>query len=162
MMLLRAAAATVLVLSCSPAIAQTGDRFNLTCKPVSHTFTGNNTFGEALTPEAYQGIVEEVVERAVDLAKKEACNPNYCTEDSFGGPSPLALVTAAEIVFDDIAPREVESADYNVMGAREALDRKTSTLSITYVFLDEEQMKQTGTFTLVKSCTVSPWKLAGK
>lgn len=159
---LRLSAAFGLLLAAAPAHGQTAERFNLACQPVSHAFTGTNTFGDALTPEDYQGIVEEIVEKAVDLAKKEACNPNYCTEDSFGGPSPLASVTAAEIVFDDIAPREVESADYNVMGAREAFDRKSSTLTITYVFLDEAQKKQTGTFTLLKACTVSPWKLGGK
>lgn len=159
-MTMRAAAVCMAaMMAASPAFGQTATTFNLACTPVSNTFTGNNSDGDPLTLEDYQGVAEEVLEFAIDLSAGTSCNPHYCSPESFGKPEPLKAVSADTLLFDDIAPREVESNDFHIMGYRLELDRKTNRSITTYTFLDKPDGKESGRFVLVKSCKAAPYQL---
>lgn len=142
------------------ARAQTTDAFNLSCTPQGSTITGTNTFGYPLSLEDYQGVVDEVKLYAVDLKQGTSCHPDYCTAETFGSPQPLASVSPAEIVFSDVAAREVESNDYNVMAFRETYDRTSGVLTVSYAFYDEAETTPTGAIVLSKTCTQAPYGLS--
>jgi len=147
------------MMAASPAFGQTATKFNLTCTPVSSTFTGVNSDGDPLTLEDYQGVAEEVLEFAIDLDAATSCNPHYCTPETFGKPEQLKAYSSGIILFDDIAPREVDSNDFQIMGYRLELDRHTLQTTTTYTFLDQVGGKETGRFVLVKACKAAPYQL---
>jgi hypothetical protein len=151
-----------LFLMAGPVRSQTSTAFNLTCTPKSSELSGSNTFGAPLTREDYQGIIDETIELAVDLGAKTSCHPRYCTPEQFGKPEPIVSVSAEEIVFDDIAAREVESNEYNVMAYRAAYQTRTQTLIILYTFFDEAKTTQKGAISLAKSCKMTPFALSEK
>lgn len=154
------ALAAILSAASLPAMAQTATAFNLTCTPQSHRFEGANTFGAPLTVQDYQGVVEETVELAVDLTARASCNPRYCTPLQWKAADPIVSVSAKEIVFDDIAAREVESNDYNVMAYRRIYQPAVGTLVTSFVFFDTEGKTRTGGFELVKSCSKTTFALS--
>ena len=160
-MTMRAAAMFMAVMmAASPAFGQTATKFNLTCTPVSSTFTGNDSNDYPLMLDDFGDVAGEVIDLAVDLDTGTSCNPHYCTPETFGKPEPLMAISSGKIVFDDIAPREVELEDYQIMGYRLELDRHTLQTTTIYTFLDEVGGHETGHFTLVKACKASPYKLS--
>lgn len=162
-MTMRAAAVCMAALMvASPAVGQTATKFNLTCTPVGSNFTGNDSNDYPLMLDDFGDVANEVVELAVDLDAATSCNPRYCTPATFGKPEPLKAVSSEKILFDDIAPREVELEDYQIMGYRLELDRKTLQTTTTYTFLDEVGGSENGHFTLTKACKASPYQLFGK
>ncbi|MFN3808606.1 hypothetical protein [Asticcacaulis sp.] len=139
--------------------AQTATAFNLTCKPQSSRLDGTNSFGTLLKAEDYQGILDETVELAVDLKAMISCHPHYCKPEQFGGPTPIISVSAKEIVVGDIAAREVETNDYNVMSYRTSYQIASQTMTIVYGFFDDAKTTRKGSITLTKSCVKSAYKL---
>lgn len=148
----------ILALS-KPVQAQTATAFNLTCQPQSSRLEGTNRFGTALKTEDYQGIVDETVELAVDLKAMTSCHPRYCKPEQFSEPTPIISVSAKEIVVGDIAAREVESNDYNVMSYRASYQIASQTMTIVYGFFDDAKTTRKGSITLTKSCVKSAYKL---
>lgn len=135
-----------------PVHAQTPTEFNLTCAPQGSAVTGNDTFGDPLKPEDYQGIIDETKELAVDLKSKTFCHPRYCTPTQFGKPEPIFNISSSEIIFERIAAREVESNDYNIIAYQTSYADSSQTLSINYTFFGKDRTTPTGTIKLLKTC----------